>query len=316
MNNRHLVCSDDDIYDKEINFLQLFKVIWQGKLIILLSTIAFSLLAVVYALSLPNIYRSEALLAPAEHAQSGVGSSLGGQLGGLASLAGVNLGSNQISKVQLAIATLQSRAFVKKFVDKYSLLPDLIAAESWDASTGKVQYDPELYDEQSKEWIREVSFPRTVIPSDQEAYESFSDMLRVNVLPDNGMIVLSIEHVSPLVAERWVSLLIEEINKEIKERDIKDSHEYSEYLAKELEVTKVAEMQVILNNLLEEQAKTVMFASVRNEYVFKVIDPALVPESKVAPKRAVICVVGFLIGLFIGVSITFVMAFNQKEFDN
>ena len=39
-----------------------------------------------------------------------------------------------------------------------------------------------------------------------------------------------------------------------------------------------------------------MLANVRDEYVFKTIDPAIVPENKSEPKRALICVLGTLLG--------------------
>jgi LPS O-antigen subunit length determinant protein (WzzB/FepE family) len=39
-----------------------------------------------------------------------------------------------------------------------------------------------------------------------------------------------------------------------------------------------------------------MLAKVRQEYAFKTIDPAVVPEVKSEPKRALICVLGTLLG--------------------
>ena len=44
-----------------------------------------------------------------------------------------------------------------------------------------------------------------------------------------------------------------------------------------------------------------MLAQVRTEYLFKTIDPAVVPEEKDEPKRALICVLGFLLGGMLGV---------------
>jgi LPS O-antigen subunit length determinant protein (WzzB/FepE family) len=51
--------------------------------------------------------------------------------------------------------------------------------------------------------------------------------------------------------------------------------------------------------LIEEQTKTIMFANVRDEYVLKTIDPALIPELKSGPKRALICIVGTLLGIIL-----------------
>ena len=39
-----------------------------------------------------------------------------------------------------------------------------------------------------------------------------------------------------------------------------------------------------------------MLANSRPEYLFKTIDPAIVPEEESSPKRALICVLGTLLG--------------------
>ena len=56
-----------------------------------------------------------------------------------------------------------------------------------------------------------------------------------------------------------------------------------------------------------------MFAEVRDEYVFKTIDPALVPEAKAGPKRVLICVLGTLLGGMLGVILVFIRHFVRKE---
>jgi len=43
-----------------------------------------------------------------------------------------------------------------------------------------------------------------------------------------------------------------------------------------------------------------MFTSVRSEFAFKTIDPALVMETKARPNRALICILGAFIGAMFG----------------
>ena len=52
---------------------------------------------------------------------------------------------------------------------------------------------------------------------------------------------------------------------------------------------------------IEEQTKTIMLANSRPEYLFKTIDPAIAPERKAGPSRALTCVFGTLFGGFMGV---------------
>ena len=55
-------------------------------------------------------------------------------------------------------------------------------------------------------------------------------------------------------------------------------------------------MTEVFAELIEEQTKTVMLANVTDEYVFQVIEPPVAPELKSEPQRALICVLGVLLG--------------------
>lgn len=155
--------------DDEIDLRELWNVIWRGKWIIIAITAIFAVASVFYALSLPNIYKSEALLAPADSEQQGGLSGLSGQLGGLASLAGVNLGGGKTDKTALAIEILKSREFFAKFAEKHNILPELLAVKEWNMPTNTVVYDDEIYASESGEWVREVKAPKKAKPSMQEA---------------------------------------------------------------------------------------------------------------------------------------------------
>ena len=78
-------------YDDEIDLRELFSVLWRGKKVIIAITAVFAVGSVLVALLIPNQYKASALLAPAQSDGGGLSSALG-QLGGLASLAGVSIG--------------------------------------------------------------------------------------------------------------------------------------------------------------------------------------------------------------------------------
>jgi len=303
-----------NIADDEIDLRELFAVIWQGKWLIIAITALFAVASVVYAINQPNIYKSEALLAPAEQEGSGGLAGLAGQFGGL-SLAGVNLGGGSSNKAQLAIEVLKSRQFTSDFIQKHNILPDLMAAKTWDMQTNTVVYDSEIYDAQNDKWVREVDAPFKPKPSMQEAYKEFSEILAASTDKESGMVKISIEHVSPYVAQQWVEWLIQDINKTMKQRDVLEALKSTEFLTQQLEQTKIADIRAVLYKLVEEQTKTIMFAKVRDEYVFKTIDAALVPEEKFKPKRALICVLGVLLGGMLSVMIVLIRHYvgNSKS---
>ncbi|BAJ01438.1 Wzz/FepE/Etk N-terminal domain-containing protein [Shewanella violacea] len=298
--------------EDEIDLRELFAVIWQDKWLIIAITAIFALGSVIYAINQPNIYKSEALLAPITEKQSGGLSALAGQFGGLASMAGINLGGGGIDKTKMAIEVMQSRQFTSQFIQNHKILPDLMAADKWNMSDNSITYNQDLYSLSSNTWVREVKAPFKPKPSMQEAYKEFIKIISVNKAKDTGMVTVSVEHLSPAVAQQWVTWLIEDINSVMKERDVVEANRSSEFLNKQIALTNVADIRSILYKLIEEQAKTIMFAEVRDEYVFKTIDPALVPEEKAGPKRALICVLGTLLGGMLAVMLVLIRYFIRK----
>lgn len=292
--------------EEELDLIELWNAIVRGKWMIFSLTMLFAILSLFYALSLPNIYKSEALLAPAQSQQQGGMGGLASQFGGLASLAGVKIGTGGFDKTALAIEVLKSRGFFSQFLENHGILPDLMAAVDWSRSTNSLVYDDEVYIADSDEWIREAKFPKLPEPSMQEAKKEFDKLFKVAQSDDTGMIIISMEHLSPYIAKQWLDWLIEDINSVMKARDKEEAELSIKYLQSQITNTNIVEQKTLLYELIEEQAKTLMFAEVREEYVFKTIDPAMVPESKFKPKRTLIVVLGVMLGAIL--SLIFVLA--------
>ena len=298
----------------EITISELLLVIWIHKWLILGVTTLSIVLSVIYAITQPNIYKSEVLLAPSEQEQSSSISSLGGQLGGLASLAGVSFGSGgSVDKTQLALEILQSRKFVGEFIKKHDILADLMAAKTWERESNEIKYDDEIYLQNQGLWVRKTQSNLKAKPSLLEAYQVFREIMKVNIDNETGMTRVSIEHLSPYLAKKWVDCLVEDINQVMKSRDIDEATKSTAFLTQQLSQTNVADIRTVLYKLIEEQAKTIMFANVRDEYAFTTIDPAVVPEEKLRPKRVFIVVFGLVFGGFLGVFIALVRHFTKSK---
>ncbi len=293
------------IHSDEIDLRELFSILWAGKLVIIAVTFLFAVAGIGTALWLPNIYESEATLAPAEESQSGGLSALANQFGGLASFAGLNLGGGNNDKTALAIEVIKSRKFVSDFIERHDLLPELMAVKKWDNVSNQLIYDSEIYDVSNKKWTRSVTLPKKSEPSMQEAYKVFSKKLNIKKDSETGLIKISIEHQSPYVAKKWVDWIIEDINETMKKRDVSEAYKSKKYLTELALNTNVTDITSVLYKLIEEQTKTIMFANVRDEYVFSTIDPAIVSEDKTKPKRAIIFGLSIILGIIFGVIFVF-----------
>ena len=286
--------------DDQIDFGEIFGALWAGKKVVAGLSFVASIFSIMISLSLPNVYTASTLLSPAEQSSGGL-SSLMSQYGGLASLAGLTLPSGgDASKAQLGMQLMQSRAFISDFVARRELLPDLMAVDSWNIETNEITYDPDIYDENNNVWTRDAKAPLLPKPSDQEAFKEFIEILTISEDPQTGFISVSIEHQSPIVAAQWLDWLVEDVNAAVKSQDVTEAMKSIEYLKQQVASTSLAELQTMFFELIQSQTETVMLAEVRPEYVFKTIDPAMAPEEKSAPNRVLICILGTIIGGFLG----------------
>ncbi|MBF4259590.1 GNVR domain-containing protein, partial [Vibrio anguillarum] len=132
------------------------------------------------------------------------------------------------------------------------------------------------------------------------------EIFSVSEAKDNGLVKVSITHLSPLIAQQWVELLVKDLNDWIKNEKLTETRQNISYLEQQLEKTKLVDMQSVFYQLIEEQMKSLMLAEVKDEFAFKTIDPAVVPEEKAGPKRALICVLATLLGGMLGIAIVLV----------
>lgn len=284
-------------YQNEIDLKELFNIFWRGKKLIIIFSLFMAMVGVLVALSLPNVYKSEALLAPAEKQSGESLGALAGQFGGLASLAGVNLTGGTNTRLTLALELLKSRVFIGEFVERHKLKPVIMASEGWERSSNKVLFDDDVYNESKGLWVRDVNPPYKPEPSIQEVHEKFiEENLVIQKDEETGFIRLAVRHHSPELAFKIVMLLVGDINREIREKDILEAKQSIEYLEEALQETSVADMQEVFYQLIEQQQQTKMLATVQSEYVLKVIDPPLVAEEKDEPRRAVLVIVAGISG--------------------
>jgi uncharacterized protein involved in exopolysaccharide biosynthesis len=295
-----------------IDLEEIFRIIWKGKLVIIATSVLFTVGSILYALSLPNKYESEALLAPVQDQGGGLGD-MASQLGGLASLAGVNLGAGKVDNTVLALEIMKSRDFIFKFIKKHELTAQLIAVKGWDINSNTLLFDDDLYDSKHKKWVREVEPPLKPEPSLQESYVEFMRLMSVSQDKTTSMVTISIEHYSPYIAQQWVRWLVDAINVEMREKELYEANNAINYLNKQLKGTQVSGFKDVMYQLIEEQTKTIMFAKVRKQYIFETVDPPLAPEIKTGPKRALICILGGSIGAILSILILLVLAIKQDN---
>lgn len=298
--------------DDEIDLRELFATLWRGKWIIIATTFIFAVGGVFYALSKPNIYQASVLLAPA---QDEAGPNIGGQLGGLASLAGINIGGGGSNQTVMAKEVLQSRAFLTDFIHRHNLIIPLMATEAWDDENEKWIIDRDVYNPEREQWLNDEE-GESLKPTDWDMVKEFKENhLSLSENKDTGMVSLSIKSQAPPIAKQWADWLVRDINEHMREQDVRKAEARIAYLEEKLNETNIAGMQQVFYQLIESETRTVMLASAQQEYVFETVDPAVVPQEKSEPKRALIAVIATMLGGMLGVFTVFILAFVRSGKD-
>lgn len=290
MEDKNTKMTDQNItaYDDEINLFELWQVIWKRKVMIISITLAAAIISVAVSLMMPNIYRSEVVLAPTgEDGKKGGAAALLSQFGGLASMAGISVGA---SSTEINLAVLKSRTFIKSLVNKNKLMPHLF---------------PDKWDEVGKTWIE--ADPKEQ-PTLWDAYRKLVKSLSISTDKKSNLTTVSLERKDPEEAAKWLKIFIETLNNHLRNQAIQEAEANIDYLETEIEKTPLLEMRQTLYSVIAEQTKQIMLAKSQKNFAFKIIDAPEVPDKKSKPKRSLIVII---MTFFSGISSVFIAFFCE-----
>jgi capsular polysaccharide biosynthesis protein len=253
--------------------------------LLLAATVIGGLIAVTIALLLPPKYRARALVAPVTQQNGSTGGGALRELGGIAALAGIELGGG--GRKEEYLATLTAPGLAREFIQAHNLLP-ILYADRWDP--------------QAERWRAGAK-----VPTLGQAVRRFTDDV-VSISDDRrtSVVTVTVDWYSPQLAAQWANGLIETVNDRLRADAIRTAQSSLEYLDKELAKTNVIEIRQAIYRLVEEQVSNAMLANVQREYAYRFIDAAVAPDQRYSPKRAVMGAVGAAVGLFLGVVVVYV----------
>lgn len=282
------------INENHIDLLDILKILNKNKLKIGIFSFTFFILGIFYSLSLPNLYKSEVILTTSEPISNSFGN-----LSGIASLAGLGV-DLQTDKASIAMEKLKSMSFFERFIEKYDVLVPLHATKYWDSNSKKIIFDDTIYNSSTKEWLLEEDLKL------QNSFSKFHSHVNIFKASRTGFVTIEVKHKSPYIAKDWAENLVKEINDVQRKSDMDKAIQSIEYLKDEIRKTQLIGVKTSLNNLIEEQLKTVMVAKSNTEYVFEVLSNAYVNEKKFEPNRLTISS-SFLIVSFIFSTLFFII---------
>jgi uncharacterized protein involved in exopolysaccharide biosynthesis len=208
------------------------------------------------------VFKADAILIPSDEMLGKSETSQLAGLGGLATLIGVGGAGSRENE---AVAILKSRALTYGYIQTNTLMPILFhnrwnpVAKTWNS----IKQTPTLGD----------------------GYKVFDNIRTIIENRKTGLITISVTWEDPKLAKQWVDGLVNAANDLLRHQAIERSTKNLEYLQNASEKTSIMEVRTTIYKLMEGEIKKQMTALGNNDYAFRVVDPAVIPEHKSAPKR-------------------------------
>ena len=301
MNNSTDLNNNDKLGD-EIDIKLLFKTILNGKGLIIVCTGLFAIIALIYSLSLSNIYQSTALLSPVGE-QSSSSNSLN-NIGGLASLAGISISSPSGGNSGKAITKITTLSFFKENILPNIFLPDLMAVSTWDEESNSVIYN-DSYSVQTGKWSK--------IPHPQKSHKVFLDNLQISQNDETKFLTITYKHQSPHIAKEWVDLVVNQINDSFRAKDKLEAQAAMNFLNTQMALTSYTEIKQVVAQVLKQKMQQLTLIEANEFYVFSYLDQPAVPREKIEPTRSSICILGTIFGFMLGVLIVLVRSYFKED---
>lgn len=300
------------IEEDEIDLRELFKTIVAGKKIIITVVLVIVTITFFYALKLPNVYKSEAVLIPT--AQEG-SSSLGG-LGGLAAMAGVSVGGGVMTPDVAFNSLLGDYAFMKNFVEKNKIyeyysnpdldknyvfalgfrgIYDILSPSNDENSTEEIDRDNEIF----------------------ELIKTIEKKFSISADKKSGLITISYDDSDRTYAPKMIDYFLRDASDYLVENNLKNIDAKLGYFQQELNRVDSFELRQSVSSMISKILQEKVMMKSKQYYQCDVLTEPTESyiKAKVKPKRALILVVSFVTSVILGIFIVFFLNFirNEKE---
>jgi len=309
--------------EDEIDLLELWRTVWKRRKLIASIVCVGVLLTAIVSLFMTNIYQSEAVIMSVETKSGRVGGGMAAAMmsqmgGGLGSLIGL---PDSSSAIEIGLL-LESKVLQKKIIHDYNLLPVLF---------------PKQWDEKKKTWKKESGFSLNPlawlskllaavkpadkkkskkiegVPDEMDGLRALDKLVKINKNKKDNFISISVQHQDPDVAAAIVGHYLAALNDHMSQEAIRVATINKKYLEEQLSQTTDPLIQQKLYSMIAQQIETSMMAAVKENFAFKIIDPPLVPDQKLKPKRAQMVVLSFVVFLFLAVFVVFILEYLEKN---
>lgn len=289
--------------DREADAIDLFVVVhtlWRGRNAILVWAAAFLVLSVVYLHVAKRTYTASMTVIAAQN-YSGA-SQLTSKLGGLASLAGIQLPKREAQSpfeaYMMRINTPETAAAMLKRKDIASkVFPNgwNAKAQTWEPTTSIVRgvISP-------IKWVLTGRGSHWAPPDTKDMETYIKANVGVNPDKETGAVTLSLSDKDPAFAKAFLWALHQELDSSIRAKSQRESAEYIAYISDRLKNVTIAEQHEALAQLLSQEEKQSILAGSGLPYAADVFSAPYSPPAPTSPKAGLTLFLGLILGGIFG----------------
>jgi uncharacterized protein involved in exopolysaccharide biosynthesis len=297
----------------EIDLRELAQTIGKYKFKLIGFTLVVTAMSMIWTLSKPNIYKSQAILVPQEQSKS---VSLGG-LSALAGMAGVDLGgSSGMTPDQAYQFYLDDYVWMREFLIQTKLL-DRINAVDADKNYHFALGINNVY-QMMKSSPKKKLIGTT--PEEQEkilfeTYQMFKTKLVISSDKKSSLITIACSDPDGKLARDIVTLFLERASTSLRESELSDMDKKIGFYTNELRLNDDVSLKTQLSSLMSALIQKRVLAQASDLYNVKLISKPSVAYvgDKEGPKRGLIVEVAFVTSLILGIFGIFFWEFIRTE---
>lgn len=291
----------------EINFVEVARTLWAGRktITICVSLVLFPVLLYLHFATYK--YSASLSVTPAQSETEGIARKMGG-LGGLASLAGVNLPQDSGAMAySLYLEGVHSRSLADA-VARHEDLMQVIFYKEWNDDTKRWQKPSGILRSAVPIIKAAIGSPVTAwSPPDGARLQEYLKLeLGVFQDPKSPLAILSFQHPDPRFATRLLNTVNTEMDALLRAKALNRANGNIAYLSEQLGKVTIAEHREAIARSLSEQEKIRMSASSSAPYAAEPFGTATASLQPTTPNPVLFLAIGIVAGLLIGAALVFI----------
>jgi len=308
---------DNNKSGMEINLIEYCSIVWRRKAVVAGIVIAGSIIAIAVSFVTPDIYRAGAVITPVKSQDASMGggsSTLSQQFGGLAGITLPDSGSTA------EIISLLGSNILREKVLKRDGVMQMIFAERWDADKKEWRgggRSSSLLD-RGKSLLRPSPSAAAasgdgLAPTVWEGIRKLKDMVSVVQSARENTITISADSLRPETSAKMVGFILDTLNEHMSAEAQRVARINRAYLEAQLNSAPDPIIRQKIYGLVARQIEMDMMSEVKENFAFKVIDPPMVPDQRISPRRSRMVVAGVAASLIVGLFAAFLLDFALRR---